>query len=296
MNCTYCGARATVYLCPSCGDKLRDMIGQLPWLATQLALTYSRQSNLTPGPTAARQRPATEDDEESPLPYNERARECYDEVRTTVMRWVRDLSEQTGIAYAGADPARVSELSAWLLTYLDRLLSSEDAALALDEFTEATDRGVAAINRPIAPVYRGPCPSVVGTDHRDQPRRCGVPLYAARTENSQGRTVPVDFVTCPRCQTTHDARALEQKLLAELGSYLMPADEILRVMRELGEPIGKSTWHNWRAKGKLQPAAWRHRGRVVNYWLTSNDEKLYRLDDVRALRAAGVAARTPARV
>ncbi|MCF8611091.1 hypothetical protein L5G28_13140 [Gordonia sp. HY285] len=119
-----------------------------------------------------------------------------------------------------------------------------------------------------------------------------MPLYAARTEPGETVTVGADVVVCVRCGTTHDARALEQKLLTELSGYLMRADEIQRVMRELGEPIAKSTWHNWRAKGKLQPRAWRHNGRVLSHWITSEDEKLYRLNDVRSLREVGLSATT----
>ncbi|KXT55938.1 hypothetical protein Y710_16470 [Gordonia sp. QH-12] len=281
-----------MWICNSCTATLRQTVEQLPWLANQLALTFARQSRLTPAPSAARRRPVSEDDEESPLPFVPAARDRYDEIRTVLVRWVRDLCEQIGIEFTGSEPATIADLSAWLLAHLDRLITSEDAGLALGELVDVAERGIAAINRPVPPVYRGPCPAVVGTDQRGRPITCGVPLYAQRTETEGGVTVGADMVTCVRCGTTHDGRALEQKLLAKMSGYLMPADEILRVMRELGEPVAKSTWHNWRAKGKIQPRAWRHRGRIVNYWLTSEDEKLYRLDDVRALREAGMAATT----
>ncbi|MCF8605139.1 hypothetical protein L5I01_17430 [Gordonia sp. HY442] len=305
--CQHCGARTELWICTACTTRLRQSLERLPWLANQLALTWSRQSKLTPGPTAARRRPATEDDEESPLPFVPAARERYDEIRTVAMRWVRDLSEQLGIAFDDGYPAAfigplpvgavrgvasIAELSAWLLAHLDRLACSEDAGQALEEISDVADRALAAINRPVPPVYRGPCPTIVDAE-RGQPRSCGVPLYATRPDTAV--SIGGDTVTCVRCGTQHDGRMLEQKLLAQLSGYLMPADEIQRVMRELGEPISKTTWHRWRAEGKLQPRAWRHQGRVVNYWLTSSDEQMFRLDDVRSLRMAGLEATTPRR-
>ncbi|MCF8588395.1 hypothetical protein [Gordonia liuliyuniae] len=203
MESDTCGARTERYLCQSCEATLRQTGTQLPWLANQLALTYSRQNNLTPAPPAARRRPPTEDEEESPLPYIGRARDAYDEIRTVLGRWARDLSEQLGVDVRVSHPARTVELCAWLAAHVDRLACSPDAALALDELTTVAWRRLETIDRPLPPIYRGrvrqswaPC--------RTAHRRCvGAAVRSPhRAGGEQSPSVPTSWCACDAAPPT----------------------------------------------------------------------------------------------
>ncbi len=291
-TCLHCSARATLFLCRGCGDRLRGAIDDVPELARLLVETFARQNRFPARPSAIREPPATVDEEESALPFIPEASEALDQLRTVAMRWTRDLAEQLGMAgpvdERTAGPARIDVLSRWLGRNLIHLLVSEDAPLALDEFERAVERARAAIDIPDPPVYRGPCPDVV-TDEYDREHVCGTPLYAPRGDAGIV-SVNAGTVTCVRCGAVHDLRELKQRLLAELADYLMPSGQILRVMRDLGEPVSRSTWHRWRKQGKVRPRGYLHAGRVVGAWVDVADEKLYRLDDVREVRRASATA------
>lgn len=163
-------------------------------------------------------------------------------------------------------------------------MNLEDGDVCVKEIHSTIERCLAGLNRRIPPAYRGPCPALVTAGLKGKKVACDTPLYAHRSDDN-GTVKTADVTICPRCRTEHDTRHLEQRLLSDVEKYLMPADQILQVMKELGEPVAKSTWHNWRANGKIQPHAWRRNGRIVNYLITEDDEKLYRLDAVRRYSA-----------
>ena len=318
-QCQKCGGKADAFLCRDCGQDLRRDLDFIPWLATRLADSAVKRTDLGQTMTSPTRKVTTAAEEESPVPFNSWAHGLYNELRTVCMRWVRDLCDTNGVGFWPLDavphdfigplrpeiPARnleripaipgqwrmhnayqptTEDLSRWLLDNYLSIMNSEDASMCANEIHATIDRALTAINPRVAPAYRGPCPTPMGQGKRGEPEVCGVPLYAPHENDTDPDSRVVDKITCPRCKVEHDTRVLEQRLLNDVGKYLMPANQIFQVMRELGEPVSKSTFYHWTNKRRLQPRGWRHDGRIVNYWIHRNDTPMFSIDDVRRLR------------
>lgn len=304
--CRKCGGRADAFLCTNCGQALLHDLSLVPWLATRLGESALKLTALAQTVSPPR-RKVTEDQEESPVPFNSWAHGLYDELRTVCMRWVRDLCDTNGVGFWPIDavphdfigplPKRgirrlpavgynptTQDLSRWLSANYLSIMNHEDAAMCANEIHATISRALTVINPRVPPAYRGPCPTVTGKGPRDEPLTCGIPLYAPRQNDTDPDSPVVDRITCPKCKADHDTRVLEQQLLNDVGKYLMPASQIFKVMRELGEPVAKSTFYHWRDTHRLQPRGWRHDGRIVNYWIHRNDTPMFSIDDVRRLR------------
>src|ERR1700743_2563411 len=77
------------------------------------------------------------------------------------------------------------------------IAAREDAGQCFNEVKKAVDDIERMINRPIPPMFLGPCPVVI-TDARAR-RACGTALTAARKDVE---------VRCPACDTTHNVERL----------------------------------------------------------------------------------------
>ena len=316
-QCQKCHGRADAFLCRDCGQALVRDLDLIPWLATRLGETALKLT-ATAQTISPPRRKVTEDEEESPVPFNSWAHGLYDELRTVCMRWVRDICDQENIEFwpidavawdfigplpkrgirrlsAGWCTPTTQDLSRWLSANYLSIMNSEDAGMCANEIHATITRAMAAINPRVPPAYRGPCPTVTGKGPRDEPITCGIALYAPHRNDTDPDSPIVDRITCPRCKADHDTRVLEQQLLTDVGKYLMPASQIFKVMRELGEPVAKSTFYFWRDSKRLHPRGWDHDGRIVNYWIHRNDPPLFSIDDVRRLRRASDKPRVGAR-
>ncbi|WP_207842592.1 hypothetical protein [Williamsia soli] len=305
-QCQKCGGRADAFLCRDCGQALVRDLDMIPWLATRLGESALKLTALSPTMSGPR-RKVTEDEEQSPVPFNSWAHGLYDELRTVCMRWVRDLCDANGVPFWPIDavphnfigplPRRgirrlpaagyvvtTQDLSRWLSKNYLSIMNSEDAGMCANEIHATISRALTVINPRVPPAYRGPCPTVTGKGPRDEPLTCGIPLYAPHTNDTDPDSPIVDRITCPKCKEDHDTRVLEQQLLNDVGKYLMPASQVFQVMRELGEPIAKSTFYSWTSSRRLQPRGWEHKGRIVGYWIHRNDPPMFSIDDVRRLR------------
>lgn len=290
MNCAKCQRASTAWLCWDCTKHLKRTLKRVPWLDENLDITVTRQDRL------AKSGPRVGGETETPVLFNVGASQFRNVLRDTLTRWVRDMCEQRGVEYlpvgcthpAGfigplpwgarrdhGDTPTTSDLARWLAHNTVAIMHSEDAGLCYDEITKLVEKGIEWINRPEPPVYRGPCPTVVGEDHRGRPTRCGVDLYAERDD---------DFARCPRCKVDHDVQKVEQDLLNAMDARLMSGAEIRRVMRELGEPVPESTFFHWRKTGRIRPRGWMHAGRITDHWIHRDDPPVFQLGDVRAAR------------
>ncbi|MDG3013568.1 hypothetical protein [Speluncibacter jeojiensis] len=271
MNCTRCDRTTDdTFLCWECVRGLRGQLRTIPWLVAQLQLSITRQSKLSANRVGGRS-------DETPVPFDERASDALDHLHTTLVRWVRDLTESRGATYTGADGTPA--LGMWLAHNVVTVMHSEDAGLLCSEVDTAVQHAGRAIDQPDPPIYRGPCPTVTGDGYRNLADRCGADLYGARG---------TDFVRCHRCGCQHDVRKLEQRMLAEMDDRLMTGAEIRRVMRELGEPVPESTFFHWRKTSRIQARGWMHDGRITDHFLHRNDPPVFRLGDVRTARQGGV--------
>lgn len=297
------------YLCWDCTLTLTDQLGQLPWLMQQLAITASRQDRVAGGLQVGRA-------PEHPLPLKPHAAAWHDHVHNMLGTWARHLYETHHLPWPwdathpvnfigplrpdelrgqpgftgpyrqrgkwGHQPTAV-ELTAWLRRYVTTIRLDEAAGQCYRSVRSATERAISLINAHEVPVFRGPCPTVVGTGRRGVPALCGTPLYAPRTIATITGARPLTTVTCGVCGATHDVRQLEQSLLVSIDTHMFEIPDLVRILRELGEPIPRGTIDYWIAKRRLKPAGWRHDGRIVRTHCRTAPA-VYRLADVRKLR------------
>lgn len=286
-----CGKPCQDWICFDCERKIVAALGRIPWLVEQLEITVTRQDKLSAGKLAGKST-------ETPSVFHGGASAFLRDLRGTLARTVQEICEARGMRYlplwATHEPtfigplrggerrpshgyvASTTDLAKWLKYYSGAIRTSECAGETFGDITRIVDRGLALINRPEPPIYRGPCPTVRNHDERGKPVACGHSLYAERG---------ADFAKCPRCKVEHDIARLEAKLLADMSAYLFTATQLFQVLRELGEPIPKSTFYLWRKLGKIQPRGWMHDGRRTDHFIHRNDAPLFSLEDARRLRA-----------
>ena len=292
--CPICSRKTDAWLCWECMKRLRETLKQVPWLDEQLEVTIDRQDKL--GTESTVKAKGTE----TPLVFNDGASTFRDTFGAIFTRWVLSLTEARGVKFKHIDcacthpvgfigplhpgerrerchlrPVTTADLAAWLSHNAVAIMHSEDAELCYHEITAAAEKAVEWINRPEPPVYRGPCPTIMGED-RGRPIYCATDLYADKGSA---------FAKCPRCKADHDVYEIEQNLLGEMDGILMSAAEILRVTRELGEPIPRNRFYGWRKDGKIMTRAYRGRdGRITDRQREEDDSPLFRLGDARRLR------------
>lgn len=259
-ECQNCGAPAELYLCSEDGRRLRKMLAELPELLDALEAAGVGDVAFGPIATVARERPETEDEEESPLGFNAAAFDCKRKLEYHLMSLQPWFGGRADIA--------------WLTKHFVQIMRIEVAGAFYGKLESLSRRGWELVDRPEAPVYRGPCPTPTGTDARGETTICGTSLYGERHDPR---------VTCARCRETYDVGEIEESLLDSVDDYRWTATEILRLMRELGEPVGRSTFYRWVGQHRLVPSGYLHDGRVVEVRI-GDDPPLYKLADVRALR------------
>lgn len=281
-ECQHCEAKSQLFLCNAHIAELRDMLYDLPRLASHLAEAATGQSKL--GEPTRR----TKSDEQ-PMRVNFRASDLVDQVNRTLVRWVQDITEQRGVTYRalrifppgyvgylepgdmvseyGSDTAK---LAFWLGHHTEAIAGGDDAGMCYDEIHDHMTRILATINRPVPPRFCGPCPAVHPDDDR---KRCNYQLTA--------KSDAIE-VTCEQCRTRHKTDDLWQRMLNEVGPMRFTVEEIHTMMSRFGEPLSQRTFQHWRKIGKIQPSGYRrHDGKTT---------PMYRLSDVINLkyRTAGV--------
>lgn len=277
-----CSARCDDPICWPCTDHLTEILGRLPWLLAQLAEPMPRLGDRGRRPHHA------------PIPYATRANALTEEIDKH-LRQVRDRLERRGIRYlpawathhadfigplretdvrshADSPPPTASEIARWLRARVTDFRQLATAGADMHTIEKHSDGAERAINRTIPPEYRGPCP------------QCRQPLYGDRDDK---------HVTCPACGATHLGAALPERHLADLGQRLFRAAELLKTLTMLRERVPQSTFFEWVRTGKIHAAIWEHPdGTHTQERTSSADIALYRLDDVRRLRA-GLPPRRP---
>lgn len=292
--CVICSRSTDAFLCWEDTKRLKSTLESVPWLDENLEVTVLRQDQLGKADTVKAK------GTETPLVFNDGASEFRRGLRDTLTSWVRELCDSRGVTFKHIDcdcthpatfvgplrpgerrerchlrPITTSDLAAWLAHNVVAIMHSEDVQHRYQEITVLVEKAVEWINRPEPPVYRGPCPTIIGED-RGRPIFCATDLYADKGSA---------FAKCPRCKADHDVYKIEQNLLGEMDGILMSAAEILRVTRELGEPIPRNRFYGWRKDGRIQPRAYRGRdGRITDRQREEDDSPLFRLGEARRLR------------
>ncbi len=244
-----CRAACAEFLCATCGIELSTWLDEVPWLIEQLAVTELRRDRISRGLR-------TGSAPVQPLPFDDAAADLRAAVESTVITWTRHLCESHGLTC----PARTAGQAArWMSRHVVTIRHDEAAGEIHRDIRRQTKAAVRAINPPEAAVYRGPCPSRIGRDD------CAAPIYGPPEDRT---------VVCATCGAEHDVARLEARLLARIGGSEFSIRDLVLVLRELGQPVPRGTIASWISRGQL-----RRRG-------TGDGEPVYRLDDVRKLRAA----------
>lgn len=284
--CQRCAAKSQLFLCTAHTDELRDMLGDLPRLASHLAESATGQTKLGEPSRRAKS-------DESPMRVNLRASDLLGQVNLTLIRWVQDICDSRGVTYRAPvivplssdfdlEPGEIrsqygsdtAKLAFWLATHTDAIAADEAAGMCFDEIHAHIGRILSVINRPVPPRFCGPCPSTSAEDDR---RQCGMALMAKREAVE---------VKCPQCQQTHNVDALMHRLLGEVDHWRFTRKEVLLIMATLGDKLSERTFQHWRKHGTVKPRGYRRRdGRISLTRHGDDDEPVYRLSDVRSARA-----------
>lgn len=316
MQCNKCRGRSDVYLCRKCIRQLDDDLDQMPWLAERLREAYAKQNALAMPPQPPRPKPADPDLEEAPMPYDTNAGEVYDEVRTVLMRWCRDLCDTLHIEWMPinavpsdfigplrptvpannleripASPGEwryrtgyiptIEDLAAWLRAHHLDIARDESADLCAGEIEDVTRKAYQRLN-PRKRVYCGPCPTVVGKDGRDRPITCEQGLWADWDDDSDCSET---HVVCWKCRQTHRVDDLKRAIFAHADHFLMTTTELLSVLDNLGEHLAQSTLYRWVKEGRVRPRGYRRDEQITPHRQRRGDPAVFSLAQVRGLMA-----------
>ncbi len=246
-------------ICAGCSGRLERALGDVPALAQELLITRTRQ-NKTGGQGIG----IVVRSHERPLPWDQRASEATDVLRSTLVGWVRVVLEE-----ASSRPPmprdHLADLARFLLGQVHWLRQHPAAGEAVDELVHAVDNAQYVIDRAPDRVYAGPCREE-WADQETEDRGaycCTASLYARSAHGT---------VVCPNCHAEHDVDARRDWLLALAEDQLATATELSNALSRLGRPVVPSTIRSWTT-----------RGRLTAHSTTDRGHPLYRVGDVTAL-------------
>lgn len=257
MNTCTCGkpTRDGAYVCDSDLDDLARALGDVAWLDEELPITIGRQRGLPTEGSAA--------SAEKPLPYNIAAATVRDDLRNTLVGWVRVCAEEqvrSSDPRAGLPDDTLTAISRWLLWRVDGLAFHEAGHEACDEIVFAVTAAMRAIDRPAERQYVGPC-------------QCGRDLY---------RKPGAAVARCRACEAEYDAEALTNALRDQVMGRLVTAREGATLLSRFDLSTKQGTIDTWCERGRIVPRGHDPKGR-----------RLYLFDELVTL-AAQAATRTEA--
>lgn len=290
-------------ICPLCMDVFIRELKAVPGIVSDMTITRARLDRMTVGRHGGKSA-------ETALPirldkFGKRpTQRPLDQITNEIGTWARDVATLTGedldaaLASKGLrqlvhnhrhrnrqDPAALSmeaaldvELAAiWLTHYPDHIRMHPEIMEMFDGITDAIAGARKVIDRQPQLTYKGTCPHKM-LDDELQPYECGADLYVEKGE---------EYVSCPWCWTHHDVRKLDKGMLERIDDQRFTLAELFPLLRELGDPVPKSTlyaWANDRKRRKLDPKGWKQAdGTISDYWMRRPDPPVYRLGDVRDL-------------
>lgn len=244
-----CGlpTRDNAYVCDDCLDKAGKALGDIAWLDEQLAITIGKQRGAPTegGPAGA----------EKSLPFNVAAAQVRDDLRNTLVGWVRVCHEE-GVRSSDPKPGlpadSLTAMARWLLWRVDGLAFHEAGYEAIDEIVYAVAQAHRTIDRAPERQYVGPC-------------ACGRDLY---------RKPGAVMVKCRACEAEYDAEALTDSLRAQVMGRLVTTKEGATLLSRFDLPTAEGTIHSWVSRKKLTP-----------HGHDRNSRNLYLLDDLFDLAA-----------
>lgn len=276
----------------SCGEPLRDNatigdrclwrlerdLGDVTAISGELDTTLSRQDRVTRsggkrGPEEGDNLPMTA--AETPSPFDLRASDALDLLRTVLSGWVRVLATSFEAEGYDAVRARLDEewpddnlpsMSAWLLCRMERIRHHEAGQEIASEVKDAMSQARKVIDRDEDRIYAGPCGSNDG--------ECTEQLYVRMGAES---------TVCPRCGAESSTSERRTWLLEAVQDAEVGALDLSRALQFLGQPLSTRTILRWAEKGRLQ-----RRGTVGRHAVYRVGDAILLLNEDMA-RVAGVA-------
>jgi hypothetical protein len=243
MKCL-CGRPVNdAWVCNDCTAELAHHLGDVAALERELELTRTRQTRITGLARIPKPRPSI-DEEESPLPYDERVGPVADTLRNALSTSVRLVRLETEEWPRNA----MSAMAAWLLCHLEAVRHHEAGPEICDDLKQAIRRATAVIDRPADLMFAGPC---------DQ---CAQDLYA-RPEAAE--------ITCVPCQLVYDVKDRREWLLVAAEDRLATPSEIAGFLSAFQGGITADRINQWH-----------RRRRITAHGARSKTEMLFRVGDV----------------
>jgi hypothetical protein len=230
--------RGSEHVCGACAGQLGRDLGDIPALVDQLEVTLSRQTSGGAG-----------GGNERPLPYDPRASEALDALRTTLVGWTRVLLDGmtrpegprcegcahpscTLIDYTTWPRDTLTDMARWLLRRHRSLIRHPAAQEIVEEVGDVVRAAGRVIDRPAERWYAGPC-------------TCGVDLYAR---------VGAVRVMCLACGAEHHIDQRREYLLSSLRDMLATASQAAHILTQLlgsGVVLQPRTVRNWAVRGHI---------------------------------------------
>lgn len=230
--CAICTKPSQTAACDPCTDGLLGLLSLLPWLASQLEVSYSRQSKLG---TTGRRPPGAE----QPLGYGPGAKAAYDRLRNELVGWVREVRDATGefMSHRADWPDdTILAMTLWLMQRrhtIQRHPAVDELRRAVEHTVEA---GLERINpEPDEPTYGiceadteyGPCPGYLYGEH------------------------DATWVRCARCGAQHQTAARREWMRHRMSVFYFRAATLARLLPRMVErPVSASNIRNWAAEGR----------------------------------------------
>lgn len=229
-------------VCGACAGQLARNLGNIPMLARQLDITLARQTSSTGGSRSS----------ETPMPYNQAASDAADNLRATLVSWVRIINQHHHTNYIWPRDT-LTGIARWLTGRHTDLCSLHNADEAVDEIGFAVRTAERAIDRPADRWFAGKCD-------------CDADLYVAPGSPT---------VTCRDCRHRYDVRERRAWLLEAAEDQLAYAALIAQALTTLGQPVTPERIRKWA-----------ERGRIIAHGNDPRGRPQYRVGDVRELLLA----------
>lgn len=232
-------------LCQGCTDRLARDLGEIGALAEELTTTRLRQSRTGGQATGVLSRSY-----ERPLPWDERASEAQDVLRSTVVAWVRVVLEERGGRMPDDDMGR---MGAFLLGSLEWLRHHQAADEVADEIGHAVQHARRMIDLAPEKVYAGPCREefVTGEPEQDWPDDEGHLLNTACCVAELYARQGADAITCRNCGAEHSVAERHRWLVAIANDQLVTASVLSKFLSAYGEPLTADRIWKWAERGQL---------------------------------------------
>ncbi|MFV8263466.1 hypothetical protein ACNQR9_09505 [Mycolicibacterium peregrinum] len=303
--CQHCSAETPGNLCSPCTGLLIEMLEELPDLMEELDVTRLAQDKIVSGSVG--KRPGGRQ-----WPIRVGVMKLVIEVDRLMVEWTGRISEKhrvqffpalsVGEAFVGpllpgwkrlpkGYCGSAGQRARWLVHHIRLVVNDEKVGDLYNRLCDlvgdpdhpsVSGRLVAATDR-ITRVFAGLCPTTRTWTREGKPIECGTSLWAADDQPE---------VECPRCEQSCNVKENRVRMLTDRD--LMAEPQLLEMMANLGEPVGRNKFLGWVATKKVHIRGYIHNHAIVPKQVRKTDPRVYSLSQVRAVREAEESKKVPA--